>query len=87
MIEAIRNTDEGCLVDAFRAVVGEAHVLTRPEDVEGYLTDWTGQYRATAVAVVRPATTREVAELVKLCSARNFAVVPQGGRTGLCGGG
>ncbi len=87
MIEAIQNTDADGVVDAFRTIVGEAHVLTRPADVEGYVTDWTGQYRATALAVVRPATTREVAEIVMLCNARNIAVVPQGGRTGLCGGG
>lgn len=87
LIEAIQNTDAGDHVDAFRAIVGEAHVLTRHEDVSGYLTDWTGLYRSTALAVVRPGTTGEVAELIKLCNARNIAVVPQGGRTGLCGGG
>ncbi|PHP65426.1 FAD-binding oxidoreductase [Zhengella mangrovi] len=75
------------MVDAFRAVVGDAHVLTRPESVEGYLTDWTGQYRSSALAVVRPASTGEVAELVRLCNAHDIAIVPQGGRTGLCGGG
>ena len=87
MIEAIQITDTDSIVNALKAVVGEDHVLTRPEDVEGYLTDWTGQYRATAPAVARPACTAEVAELIKLCNARNIAVVPQGGRTGLCGGG
>ena len=87
MIEAIQNTEAEGVVDAFRALIGDAHVLTQPEDVEGYLTDWTGQFRSTAVAVLRPATTREVAEIVNFCNARNIAVVPQGGRTGLCGGG
>lgn len=87
MIEAKPMTETDCIIDALKAVVGAAHVLTRPEDSEGYSIDWTGQYRAAALAVVRPSSTAEVAKLVKLCNARNISVVPQGGRTGLCGGG
>lgn len=87
MIEPSLNLSSDCIFDALQAIVGEAYVLTQSQDVAGYLTDWTGQYRATALAVVRPGSTKEVAELVKLCNARDIAVVPQGGRTGLCGGG
>lgn len=87
MIEPILKLDADCTIDALAGVVGATHVLTQDEDVAAYLTDWTGQYRATALAVVRPSSTQEVAEVVKMCSARNIAVVPQGGRTGLCGGG
>ncbi|WP_370267285.1 FAD-binding oxidoreductase [Nioella sp.] len=75
------------LLTELRAVVGEAHVLTEGEDMAGYLVDWTGRYRATALAVVRPGTTEDVAQIVRLCGAQGVAIVPQGGRTGLCGGG
>lgn len=78
---------DGDLVDALRFIVGDANVLTQSGDVDGYLRDWTGQYCAPALAVVRPGSTTEVAEVVKLCQARRLALVPQGGRTGLCGGG
>ena len=37
-------------------------------------------------AVLRPKTTAEVSELLKYCSSRRLAVVPQGGNTGLVGG-
>ncbi len=87
MKEAVLNIDTDGFVDACRAIVGDGHVLAQSADVAGYLTDWTGQYNAMALAVVRPGTTAEVAELVRLCNARDIAVVPQGGRTGLCGGG
>ncbi|UYV38046.1 FAD-binding oxidoreductase [Rhodobacteraceae bacterium D3-12] len=87
MIEASSNATANTVTDAFRAVVGDTYVLTTPEDVAPYLTDWTGQFTASALAVVRPATTQQVSELVTLCDAHNIAVVPQGGRTGLCGGG
>lgn len=87
MLEPIQNPDAEAIVDALREIAGKAHVLTAPEDVAAYLTDWTGRYTSTALAVVRPASTSEVAALVKFCSAQNIVVVPQGGRTGLCGGG
>ena len=75
------------MLDGLFAIVGTAHVLTEDVDVAAYLEDWTGQYCAPAVAVVRPASTQQVADVVKLCEAHGIAVVPQGGRTGLCGGG
>lgn len=67
-------------------IVGAAHVLTRPEDTRGYFIDWRRQYSASAEAVVRPATTEEVAQVVRLCAREGVAIVPQGGNTGLCGG-
>ena len=67
-------------------IVGAAHVLTRSEDTAGYFTDWRRQYSARAEAVVRPATTAEVAEVVRACVREGVAIVPQGGNTGLCGG-
>lgn len=87
MIDKITNTETPDIARELQAIVGQAHVLTDSADTAAYLVDWTGQYRATALAVVRPATTAEVAALVKLCNTHNIAVVPQGGRTGLCGGG
>ena len=68
-------------------VVGAAHVLTEPDVVAGYCVDWTGRFRGATPAVVRPASTDEVAALIALCGASEVAVVPQGGNTGLVGGG
>lgn len=87
MIEASLNINADLIADEFRAILGTANVLSQPEDVDSYLTDWTGQYHSAALAVIRPASTDEVSQLIKLCNTHNIAVVPQGGRTGLCGGG
>ncbi len=77
------------ITDALRVIVGPSHVLCDAADLASYATDWTGQFKneADAIAVVRPETTEQVAEIVKLCAANAITVVPQGGRTGLCGGG
>src|SRR5438477_4178625 len=67
-------------------IVGAANVLTDPNDTRPYFTDWRRQYSGTAEAVVRPASTAEVARVVELCAAHGVAIVPQGGNTGLSGG-
>ena len=77
------------LLDALRHIVGAAHVFT-----EGDLTAWTQDWRkrapGKALAVVRPASTDEVAQVVKTCAeflknnpTCGLSLVPQGGNTGL----
>lgn len=49
--------------------------------------DYSGLLPTEPLAVVRPASTAEVAATLRICHAHGVAVVPQGGLTGLCGGG
>jgi len=74
------------LQDQLAAIVGATNVLTAEQDTKPYFTDWRGQYRGSAECVVRPASTREVAEVVRACAGAGVAIVPQGGNTGLSGG-
>ncbi|WP_394690654.1 FAD-binding oxidoreductase [Hoeflea sp.] len=74
-------------VDSLSRIVGGNHVFTDPADMSGYVTDWTGQYSGTAIAVVRPSDVSQVSAIVKLCGSAGIAIVPQGGNTGLAGGG
>jgi len=69
-----------------RDAVGDAGLITDAGQMSGYLTDWRDAYGGRAATVVRPATTEEVAAVVRLCREAGAAVVPQGGNTGLCGG-
>lgn len=75
------------LLDDLTHVVGPEHVLTDADVRAGYEVDWTGQWHGDALAVVRPASTAEVADVVRACAAAGVAVVAQGGNTGLVGGG
>ncbi|WP_295991145.1 FAD-binding oxidoreductase [Rugamonas sp.] len=65
-----------------RALLGEAHVLTAA-DMAPFLTDWRGRFTGKAAAVMRPATVRQVADVVRACAQWRVAIVPQGGNTGL----
>ncbi|MFU8874245.1 FAD-binding oxidoreductase [Micromonospora sp. SL4-19] len=74
------------LVSQLGDIVGPAGLITDPDQMAGYLTDWRNAYAGAAAAVVRPGTTDEVAAAVARCHAAGVAIVPQGGNTGLCGG-
>jgi FAD/FMN-containing dehydrogenase len=74
-------------IEKLAAIVGERGLITDAGGKHPYLTDWRENFLGTALAVVRPAATEEVAAVVKLCAAERVAIVPQGGNTGLVGGG
>ncbi|MEY2463025.1 MAG: hypothetical protein QOH64_1163 [Acidimicrobiaceae bacterium] len=72
---------------ALARIVGDVHVLTDTGMTEGYTVDWTGRFRGSTPAVVRPGSVDEVAAVVRWCADNGVAIVPQGGNTGLVGGG
>jgi FAD/FMN-containing dehydrogenase len=74
------------LLRALAKVVGNEHILIGQETA-GFATDWTGRFRGETPAVLRPRDTSEVAAVLALFSQEGIAVVPQGGNTGLVGGG
>tara|TARA_B110000977_G_scaffold199708_1_gene287911 strand:+ start:325 stop:1956 length:1632 start_codon:yes stop_codon:yes gene_type:complete len=49
--------------------------------------DWMKKYRGNSKVLLLPSNTQEVALILKHCNDRKLAVVPQGGNTGLVGGG
>ncbi len=83
----MNTVDRDTALAALRAIVGDAHVLTRDEDTDPYLIDWRRRYVGKALAVVQPGSTQEVAALMAWCARTRTPVVPQGGNTGLVGGG
>jgi len=76
--------DGGLLAD-LRACVGESGLITGAE-VRERAIDING-ITPGATALVRPRSTEEVSQILKLCHARRQPVVPLGGRTGLVEGG
>ena len=74
------------LVDEVRASFGARAALTETADIEPWLTDWRGRYRGEAAAILAPASTAEVAAMVKLAADRRIPLVPQGGNTSMVGG-
>lgn len=74
-------------LDEVRQSVGEAHVVTDPAVTASAATDWTGRFVGSTPAIVRPGSTHEVASVLAAARRHRIALVPQGGNTGLVGGG
>ncbi|MEL6169351.1 MAG: FAD-binding oxidoreductase [Pseudomonadota bacterium] len=73
-------------LDELATHVGPDHVIRSHSGRAAYDTDITGIVKAHVAAVVRPATTQDVARTLAAANREGIAVVPQGGNTGLAGG-
>ncbi|MCO6415646.1 FAD-binding oxidoreductase [Siccirubricoccus sp. KC 17139] len=80
----MRNV-ETSQVETLAALLGPRHCLTAAEDMAPYAVDWRGTWRGQPLAVLKPGTVEEVSAAVAACAEAGIAVVPAGGRTGLCG--
>lgn len=79
-------TDRTAFLDEARALLGPRGLTCEPEDMAPWLTDWRGRYTGDALGLASPASTEEVAGLIRLCARHQVAVVPQGGNSGMSGG-
>jgi D-lactate dehydrogenase (cytochrome) len=68
-------------------LIGTKNVLLDIDSQKKYVSDWFGRASGVALAVARPANAEEVASIVKLSAKYQVSIVPQGGNTGLVGGG
>lgn len=74
------------LLDALAKLLGPKGFCVDADTMAPWLTDWRGKYHGRAAAMLSPATTDEVAQVVRLCSDAEVALVPQGGNSGMVGG-
>ncbi len=73
------------LVKPLQRIVGRQHLLTEPADLLVYSYD-SSTARGTPDAVVMPASTEEVARVLKLCSQHRLPFIARGAGTNLSGG-
>lgn len=69
-----------------RAITGPAGIIDQAADMAPFLREHRGLYQGETALIVQPASTAEVAAVVKLCAETCTPIVPQGGNTGLVGG-
>ncbi len=81
-----QDGSDGALLDRIAEVVGPKGLVTDPAEMAPHLVEPRGRYRGAARALVKPATTDEVAQVVRLAAEAKLPIVPQGGNTGLVGG-
>ena len=73
-------------IQAFRDLIGQAGVVEDPERIATHTTDQHQLFTGSTFAVLKPASTQQVADIVKLAARLGVGIVPQGGNTSYCGG-
>ncbi|AYC99859.1 FAD-binding oxidoreductase [Neorhizobium sp. NCHU2750] len=74
------------LITRFATIVGDANVVTEAADLAPHLIEDRGLYKGSTPLLLKPGSTQEVSEILKLASETGTAIVPQTGNTGLVGG-
>ncbi|MBK6707048.1 MAG: FAD-binding oxidoreductase [Sphingomonadales bacterium] len=67
-------------------ILGPKGFVINPAEIAPWTTDWRGRYTGRAAALLAPASTEEVSEIVKLANVHRLALVPQGGNSGMVAG-
>ena len=86
MLDKPVSVIDQALLARFAAIVGEKFAITDPQAQLPYLLEMRDLYRGRSPLVLRPGSTAEVAEILRLANETLTPVVPQGGNTGLVGG-
>lgn len=79
------STDDD-ISEQILAILGPRGFTRDPQLMDGWLTDWRGVYTGAALGLASPASSAEVAEVIRLCAAHGVPIVPQGGNSGMVGG-
>ena len=70
----------------FEKLLGDKGFSTDPEAITPWLTDWRGRYTGRAAALLSPATTAELAQIMRIANEYRVPLVPQGGNSGMVAG-
>jgi FAD/FMN-containing dehydrogenase len=74
------------LIAAVTDRFGPKAVITDARDIEPWASDWRGRVHGRTRAILAPASTEEVVEIVRLAAEHRVPLVPQGGNTGMAAG-
>ena len=74
------------LIEDAQRELGPKTVVTDRQEIEPWLSDWRGRVHGDAAAMLAPASTDEVAVIVRLAAEHRVPLVPQGGNTGMAAG-
>ena len=89
-LELVAERAHGQVTDAVRAeiagLVSAGGLITEPAQLRTYECDGLTGYRVVPALVVLPATTEEVAAVVRICAREHIPFVARGAGTGLSGG-
>jgi FAD/FMN-containing dehydrogenase len=74
------------LFERLLEALGPRGVTRDPEAMAAWSTDWRGRVTGRAAALLSPATTAEVAAIVRIAADERVPIVPQGGNSSMVAG-
>ncbi|MBW7836447.1 MAG: FAD-binding oxidoreductase [Sphingomonadales bacterium] len=75
------------VLDQLKAIVGRKGWSEDADEIAPHLIEWRGLYRGQTPLLLKPASTAEVAAILKICQDNGARIAVQGGNTGVvCGG-
>jgi len=74
------------IISKLKEISGNEFVFIDADSIQNYSHDYTEDFSFPPEVIVKPANTKEVAEILKLANEFKVSVVPRGGGTGLSGG-
>lgn len=77
---------ENGVLQRLSQLLGPKGYSADPDDLAPWTTDWRGRYSGRAAALLSPASTAEVSQIVQIASQQGLALVPQGGNSGMVAG-
>jgi FAD/FMN-containing dehydrogenase len=77
---------EARLIEEAGRRLGPKAVITDPKEIDAWVSDWRGRVHGATPAMLAPASTDEVVEIVRLAAEFSVPLVPQGGNTGMAAG-
>jgi len=77
---------EAQLIEKAGQRLGPKAVITDAREIEPWVTDWRGRVHGMSPAMLAPASSDEVVQIVRLAAEHGVALVPQGGNTGMAAG-
>jgi len=75
------------IINQLKVIVGLDNYIDDALKMERYLSDWRNQFQGLSPLILKPIDCNMVSEILVLCNKHHIAIVPQGGNTGLVGGG
>jgi len=73
-------------IEAFRTIIGAAHVFVDEESLNHYAHDETENLHFLPDIVLKPRTAEEISAIMRICNENRIPVTPRGAGTGLSGG-
>jgi FAD/FMN-containing dehydrogenase len=77
---------EAKLIEMAREKLGSKAVITDSQEIAPWVIDWRGRVHGASPAILAPASTDEVVQIVRLAAEHRVPLVPQGGNTGMAAG-